>query len=109
MDKLRSDLKIIRQVQSGGVAYIIKDPIVLKYYRFPEIAAKVFTYLDGKHTHDEVGELVSAEMGEMIPGSEVTNFVESLKKLNFIERSASEKSLLLLTPAEGSPAQSRRS
>ena len=96
MDKIRSDLKIIRQVQSGDVAYIVKDPVVLKYYRFPEIAAKVFTYLDGKHTHDEVGELVSAEMGEMIPGSEVTNFVESLKKLNFIERSASEKSLLLL-------------
>ncbi len=96
MDKLRSDLKIIRQVHSGDVAYIVKDPIVLKYYRFPEIAAKVFTYLDGKHSHDEVGELVSAEMGEVIPGAEVTSFVESLKKLNFIERSASEKSLLLL-------------
>src|SRR5882724_477278 len=96
MDKLRSDLKIIRQVQSGDVAYIVKDPVALKYYRFPEIAAKLFAYLDGIHTHDEVGELISAEIGEMIPGSEVTSFVESLKKLNFIERSASEKSLLLL-------------
>ncbi len=96
MDKLRSDLKIIRQVQSGDVAYIVKDPVVLKYYRFPEIAAKVFAYLDGTHTHDEVGELVSAETGELIPGSEVASFIESLKKLNFIEQSASEKSLLLL-------------
>src|SRR5438876_2472717 len=96
MDKLRSDLKIIRQVQSGEVAFIVKDPVVLKYYRFPEIAAKVFTYLDGTRTHDEVGELVSAETGELIPGSEVTSFIESLKKLNFIEQSASEKSLLLL-------------
>ncbi len=96
MDKLRTDLKIIRQVQSGDVAYIVKDPVRLKYYRFPEIAAKVFSYLDGAHSHDEVGALVSSEMRELIPGSEVTNFVESLKKLNFIEQSASEKSLLLL-------------
>jgi putative peptide zinc metalloprotease protein len=96
MDKLRPDLKIIRQVHSGDVAYIVKDPVALKYYRFPEIAAKVFNHLDGKHTHEEVGALVSAEMGEVIPGSEITSFVESLKKLNFIERSAGEKSLLLL-------------
>ncbi len=96
MDKFRPDLKVIRQVQRGEVAYIVKDPLILKYYRFPEIAAKVFSYLDGTHTHEEVGELVSAEMGEQIPGSEVTGFVEGLKKLNFIEQSASEKSLLLL-------------
>lgn len=96
MDKFRPDLKVIRQVQRSEVAYIVKDPLILKYYRFPEIAAKVFSYLDGTHTHEEVGELVSAETGEQIPGSEVTAFVEGLKKLNFIEQSASEKSLLLL-------------
>ncbi len=96
MDKLRTDLKIIRQVHSGEVAYIVKDPVALKYYRFPEIAARVFAHLDGNHTHDEVGELVSAESGELIPGSEVSAFIESLKKYNFIERSASEKSLLIL-------------
>ncbi len=96
MDKLRSDLKIIRQVHSGDVAYIVKDPVVLKYYRFPEIAGKIFVHLDGSHTYDEVGELLSAETGEVIPGSEIAGFVESLKKLNFIEQSAGEKSLLLL-------------
>ncbi|CAN5653936.1 hemolysin D [soil metagenome] len=96
MDKFRPDLRVIRQVQRGEVAYIVKDPLILKYYRFPEVAAKVFSYLDGTHTHEEVGELVSAEMGEQIPGSEVTAFVEGLKKLNFIEQSASDKSLLLL-------------
>ncbi len=96
MDKFRPDLKVIRQVQRGEVAYIVKDPLILKYYRFPEIAAKVFNYLDGRHSHEEVGRLVSAEMGEQISGSEVTSFVEGLKKLNFIEQSASEKSLLLL-------------
>jgi putative peptide zinc metalloprotease protein len=96
MDKLRSDLRIIRQVQSGEVGYIVKDPVLLKYYRFPEIAGKVFTYLDGTRTHDEIGELVSAETGDQIPGPEVTSFVEWLKKLNFIEQSVGEKSLLLL-------------
>ncbi|HYE63982.1 MAG TPA: hypothetical protein VD966_00285 [Pyrinomonadaceae bacterium] len=96
MDKIRTDLKIIRQVQSGEVAYVVKDPVALKYYRFPEIAINVFKYLDGKHEHEEVAHLVSADMGETISGPEVTGFVESLKKLNLIERSASEKSLLIL-------------
>jgi putative peptide zinc metalloprotease protein len=96
MDKLRSDLKIIRQVHSGEVAYIVKDPVALKYYRFPEIVGKVFAYLDGRHSYDEVGQLVSADTGELIPGREVMAFVENLKKMDFIEQSASEKSLLLL-------------
>jgi putative peptide zinc metalloprotease protein len=96
MDKLRSDLKIIRQVHSGEIGYIVKDPVALKYYRFPEIAARIFNYLDGNHSHDEVAQMLSAEMGESFPGSEIASYVESLKKLNFIEQSASEKSLLLL-------------
>ena len=96
MDKLRSDLKIIRQVHSGEVAYIVKDPVALKYYRFPEIVGKVFAYLDGTHSYDEVGQLVSADTGEMIPGPDVMAFVENLKKMDFIEQSASEKSLVLL-------------
>jgi len=96
MDKLRSDLKIIRQVHSGEIGYIVKDPVALKYYRFPEIAASIFNYLDGNHSHDEVAQLLSAEMGESFPGSEIAGYVESLKKLGFIEQSASEKSLLLL-------------
>jgi putative peptide zinc metalloprotease protein len=96
MDKLRSDLKIIRQVHSGEIGYIVKDPVALKYYRFPEIAARIFNYLDGNHSHDEVAQLLLAETGESFPGSEITGFVESLKKLSFIEQSASEKSLLLL-------------
>ncbi|HEV8589371.1 MAG TPA: efflux RND transporter periplasmic adaptor subunit [Pyrinomonadaceae bacterium] len=96
MDKLRSDLKIIRQVHSGEVAYIVKDPVALKYYRFPEIVGKVFAYLDGRHSYDEVGQLVSADTGELIPGHEVMAFVENLKKMDFIEQSASEKSLLVL-------------
>ncbi len=46
MEKLRKDLKIIRSVLSGEVAYIVKDPIGLKYYRFSELEGTVFKYLD---------------------------------------------------------------
>ena len=110
MDKLRSDLKIIRQVHSGEIGYIVKDPVALKYYRFPEFAARIFNYLDGNHSHDEVAQLLSAEMGESFPGSEIASYVESLKKLNFIEQSASEKkSASTRAPAQESAAKSRRS
>src|SRR2546421_6102128 len=96
MDKFRSDLKIIRQVQSGEVSYIVKDPVALKYYRFGTLEVTVFKYLDGARDHEEVAQLVEGEIGVGLTGSMVGGFIESLKKINLIERSAAEKSLVLL-------------
>ena len=96
MDKIRSDLKIIRQVQGGEVDYIVKDPVALKYYRFKVLEHAVIKNLDGAHSHDEVGRLVAAETGVNLSGAAVAGFVDQLKKINLIERSTQEKSLMLL-------------
>ena len=96
MDKLRSDLLIIRQVQSGDVTYVVKDPVVMQYYRFGPLEHTVITYLDGFHDHVEVAEALAAETGVKLTSAMIGEFVESLKAKELIERSIEEKSLVLL-------------
>ena len=96
MDKLRSDIKIIRQVQSGDVTYVVKDPVALKYYRFGTLEHTVIKYLDGSRDHDQVAEALAAETGVKLTSAMVGEFIESLEKMDLLERSASEKSLVLL-------------
>jgi putative peptide zinc metalloprotease protein len=96
MDKFRSDLKIIQQLQGGEETYIVKDPVALKYYRFGKLEVTVFKFLDGTRDHEEVARLVTAEVGVPLAGAHVASFLETVKGMNFIERSASEKSLMML-------------
>jgi putative peptide zinc metalloprotease protein len=96
MDRFRSDLKIIRQVQRGEVSFIVKDPVALKYFRFGTLEVSLFKYLDGTRDHAEVARLLATETGITLDEGMVASFVEELKKKELIERSGTEKSLLLL-------------
>ncbi len=96
MEKFREDLKIIRQVQSGEVSYVVKDPVAQKYFRFGELEVSVFKHLDGLRSYDEIAVLVAKDTGTPMRGEHVAGFVETIKSLNFIQRSASEKSLMML-------------
>ena len=96
MDRFRPDLKIIRQVQRGEVSFIVKDPIALKYYRFGTLEVSLFKYLDGAHDHAQVADSLTADVGLSLTGSMVASFVEELKKKDLIERTSSEKSLVML-------------
>src|SRR3989454_5432738 len=96
MDKFRPDLRVIRQVQRGEVSFIVKDPVALKYYRFGTLEVSLFKYLDGTRDHAQIAESLSAAAGLTLTGSMVASFVEELKKKDLIERSGTEKSLLLL-------------
>ena len=96
MQKFRSDLKLVRQSQGGEAYYIVKDPVIRKYFRFGALEGTVFKYLDGNRSFDEVASLVSAEMKIGVIGSHIEGFVESVRKHGFLEQSAREKSLFLL-------------
>ena len=96
MDRLRPDLKIIRQVQRGEVSFIVKDPVALKYFRFGTLEVSLFNLLDGNRDHGQVAAALSAETGVNLDGGMVASFIEELKKKDLIERSGKEKSLLLL-------------
>lgn len=96
MDRFRPDLKIIRQVQRGEISFIVKDPVALKYYRFGTLEVSLFNLLNGARDHAQVAQALMAETGISLDGSMVASFVEELKKKDLIERSGTEKSLLLL-------------
>lgn len=96
MDRFRPDLKIIRQVQRGEVSFIVKDPIALRYLRFGTLEVSLFKYLDGTRDHAQIATALAAETGITLTGPMVASFVEELEKKDLIERSGSEKSLVLL-------------
>jgi len=96
MDRFRLDLKVIRQVQRGEVSFIVKDPIALRYLRFGTLEVSLFKYLDGTRDHAQIATDLAAETGITLTGPMVASFVEELKKKDLIERSSSEKSLVLL-------------
>src|ERR1700730_17198744 len=96
MDRFRPDLKIIRQVQRGEVSFIVKDPIALRYLRFGTLEVSLFKYLDGTRDYAQIATVLAAETGITLTGPMVASFVEELKKKDLIERSSSEKSLVLL-------------
>ncbi|PWT87471.1 MAG: hypothetical protein C5B55_14720 [Blastocatellia bacterium] len=96
MDRFRPDLKIIRQVQRGEVSFIVKDPVALKYFRFGTLEVSLFNLLDGSRDPGQVAATLSAETGVNLDGDMVASFVEELKKKDLIERSGTEKSLVIL-------------
>jgi putative peptide zinc metalloprotease protein len=96
MDRFRPDLKVIRQVQRGEVSFIVKDPIALRYLRFGTLEVSLFKYLDGTRDHAQIATELAAETGITLTGPMVASFVEELNKKDLIERSSSEKSLVLL-------------
>src|SRR6266498_510814 len=96
MDRFRLDLRVIRQVQRGEVSFIVKDPIALRYLRFGTLEVSLFKYLDGTRDHAQIATVLATETGITLTGPMVASFVEELKKKDLIERSSSEKSLVLL-------------
>src|SRR5262249_28772013 len=46
--RLRSDLTISRQVTAEGVVFVFKDPLLNRFYRFPEEAHFIACQLDGQ-------------------------------------------------------------
>jgi len=54
--RLRSDLEVTPQFHEGSTFYVVKDPVGLRYYRFPEADHFLLKLLDGSHTMEEVRE-----------------------------------------------------
>ena len=61
LPRLRSDLKISRQVYRNKVSYVIKDPVALRYYRMGELEMRFGSLMDGKRPMKEILELVQRD------------------------------------------------
>ncbi len=95
---LRADLVIRRQVQVGEVTWVVKQPEANKFYTFDEGEWGLIELFDGSRTRTEIVE----EYVRRIPGAAigltfVLDYEEMLRKIDFLEQSASEKNLQLLS------------
>ena len=93
--RLRTDLTIVAQTYRGESSYIVKDPVTHKYFRFRPLEVFVMQTLDGHRTPAEAAEVL-AEGGMPVAADAVAAFARKLNRLGLIERSLSERSVLLL-------------
>ena len=61
LPRLRSDLKISRQVYRNKISYVIKDPVALRYYRIGELEMCFGGLMNGKRTMKEIMERIRLE------------------------------------------------
>ncbi len=96
MDRLREDLRIVRQALGGEVSYVVRDPVAQKYYRFRPLEYAVLEKLDGTLDCEEIARLLALQKGARLSSATVEKFVVSLRKLNLLAQTMGEKSIALL-------------
>ncbi len=82
--KVRTDLIISTQTHQGKLAYVVKDPITLRYFRIRPTEYAVMKMLDGHTAISEVKERL-AQLGHEIPDEELQAFLQQLGAANFFE------------------------
>jgi putative peptide zinc metalloprotease protein len=75
----RTDLVVSRQRQRGQTAYVVKDPLSLRYYRLEEHEYAVLQMLDGRATLRQVADRLAADFPQLMPHEDdVSGLVDSL-------------------------------
>nr|MBA2244815.1 PqqD family protein [Gemmatimonadota bacterium] len=94
--RVRRDLRYVRQVQDGTPAYVVKDPVNLKYFRFGEMEGWLMQQMDGTRTLAEIAARLRAERGVPATAAALEVFHRRLKELRLAERSQEERSVLIM-------------
>ncbi len=95
---LRADLVIRRQVRIGEVTWVVKQPEANKFYNFEDADWTLIELFDGTRSLTEIRE----EYCRRVPGGEIAftlilDYQEMLQRIEFLEQSAAEKNLQLLS------------
>jgi putative peptide zinc metalloprotease protein len=93
---LRRDLGILRQVQLGEVAWIIKNPGTRKYHQFKNWQWQIIRLFDGRRTREEIREQISVASGQDVKIELVLEYEEFLRRLEMLHESIAERNLGLL-------------
>ena len=91
--RLRPDLAIIEQVFRGETAFVVKDPVTQKYFRFRPVEVGVMRHFDGRRTPDEIAAAL-AEQGLGLTGRAVEAFARKLASIGLLERTLAERTTL---------------
>ncbi|MEE8201317.1 MAG: efflux RND transporter periplasmic adaptor subunit [Candidatus Acidoferrales bacterium] len=94
--KLRTDLKVNRQVIAGEATYVIKVPQTSIYLRLPELEWEILNLFDGTRTDREVWEDLQRREPELeMSLPEVEDYADTCDP-NLWERTLTERNLALL-------------
>src|ERR1043165_12868 len=89
LPKLRSDLLVSRQSEANGAAaWVVKDPVRGSFFRFKEVEGFILDRLDGTLSLEALRAQVEAQFDADLPLTTLEQFVQKLRRLNFLEETA---------------------
>jgi putative peptide zinc metalloprotease protein len=84
----RGDLTARRHIYQGQVYWVIKEPVGLNYYRFPEDSYFVLQQLDGKNSLEAIEAAYNAEFSpRKLTIDKLQSFIGSLHKAGLVQAS----------------------
>ena len=92
--KLRSGLIISRQGTDGNSAFIIKDPVTGRFFRFRQAEYSIAQQLDGSTPLHVVERRFEEQFGATLGSGEIVRFVERLDRLGLLERESKQPDAL---------------
>ncbi len=94
---LRSDLKISKQVLSGKVTHIVKDPVKNTYFKFEDGEWAIISLFDGSGTLKElVQKYEKAHSGMFMDLQSMRDYQESLNGIHLLEKPTKEQNIMLI-------------
>jgi putative peptide zinc metalloprotease protein len=85
LPRLRTDLIISQQVTAEGVIFVIKDPLLDRFYRFPEQAHFIASQLDGKTELEVVRKRTEEKFRTSLPPEQLTAFLGTLTAAGLLD------------------------
>ena len=94
--RLRRHLRFMRHETGGTVAWVVKDPVALKYFRFGQIEAWLMQQMDGTRSLQQICDELYSEIGMKATPAKLDVLVRRLRELGLVERTLQEKSAMLM-------------
>lgn len=83
--KLRSDLVIREQRTTEGIAFVVKDPVTGRFFRFRETEHFIAQRLDGATPLEVVGQQVEEAFGSPVAPEALIQFTHHLGRLGLLQ------------------------
>src|SRR5262245_30376819 len=87
LPQLRSDLIVSQQRSGDQVAFVVKDPITERFFRFKEIEGFILEHLDGASSPDSLRDEVERRFGAALSLETLERFIGRLRNLGLLESS----------------------
>ncbi|HWR84164.1 MAG TPA: PqqD family peptide modification chaperone [Candidatus Deferrimicrobium sp.] len=97
----RSDLEYSTAVIDGDTVYNVKDPVTGTYFRLREPEYRLLQQLDGTTPYEQIAAAIRREFNVDLSAEAIEQFVEQLRRLNFLEDSRAEQAVFRKSYAAG--------